>query len=331
MNKPASIAFFITLLTGLFLVMGLWVFQLPFHLFFLGVIVFAYIVSYTTLQKSVFQRLKRILERISPNRTNDFQNVIVDLENSVKAIERLQKKEIKVLKDRERYRREFIGNVSHELKTPIFNVQGYLLTLLDGATDDPEITEKYLKRANKSIERIISIIKDLDFITKLEAGALDIHIKAIDVHALVLDVVEQMEDLAKERGVDIRVKTNIDPPLMVMADIKRIEQILVNLINNAIKYSKSPDSYVEIGFNERSNSIEVYVSDNGLGIPKDDLPRIFERFYRVDKSRTRDAGGSGLGLAIVKHIIEAHKQNIRVESTEGVGSSFIFSLKKTNT
>lgn len=328
MNKPSSIALFISLLSGLLLLLGSWMFQLPLHVFYLGVVVFIYIISLLALRITVFERLKNILCKISPNTEHDPKNVIIELENSVKSIERLQKKEIKVLKDRERYRREFIGNVSHELKTPIFNIQGYLLTLLDGATDDPEITEKYLKRANKSIERIISIIKDLDFITKLESGALDIHLKAIDVHALVLDVVEQMEDLAKEHGVDVKVKTNIDPPLMVMADIKRIEQILVNLINNAIKYSKLPDSYVEIGFTERSNSIEIYVSDNGLGIPKNDLPRIFERFYRVDKSRTRDAGGSGLGLAIVKHIIEAHKQNIRVESTEGVGSSFIFSLKK---
>lgn len=330
MNKPTSIALIITILSGLFLIIGLSIFRIPFHLFHVGVIAFVYAISLILLKRTVFRRLNHILKKISPNTSHDYNNVIVELENSVQSIERLQKKEIKILKDRERYRREFIGNVSHELKTPIFNVQGYLLTLLDGATDDPEITEKYLKRANKSIERIISIIKDLDFITKLESGTLDIHLNAIDVHALVLDVVEQMEDFAKEHGVTIRVKTNVDPPLMVMADIKRIEQILINLINNAIKYSKTPNSYVEIGFTERSNVIEVYVSDNGLGIPKNDLPRIFERFYRVDKSRTRDAGGSGLGLAIVKHIIEAHKQHIRVESTEGVGSSFIFSLKKQN-
>lgn len=331
MNRPLSLAFLLTL-------MGAFIAGVCYVFYTIGLNLLATILictvsfsisTYLLLQRNVFKRLEIVLKKISPTKKPLIsKNTISNLERNVQSIERLRKKEIKVLKDRERFRREFIGNVSHELKTPIFNVQGYLLTLLDGAADDPEIMEKYLKRANKSIERIISIIKDLDFITKLESGVLDVKLKPFDVYALVVDVLEQLEDSANENNVTLRLKKNIDPPLMVNGDNKRIEQVLINLVQNAIKYARQPNSYVEIDFLERPRNIDIIINDNGLGIPKSDLPRIFERFYRVDKSRTREAGGSGLGLAIVKHIIEGHKQEIRVESTEGVGSTFIFSLEK---
>ncbi len=331
MKRPTGLAILITLvgfLAGLMIYI-LHTFNIPlFYAVSLGVIAF-YACTYALLDVQLYRRLKIILKKIVPDEpTNRLEDPLSKLEESVQSIERLRNKEIKVLKDRELFRREFVGNVSHELKTPIFNVQGYLLTLLDGALEEPNLAEKYLKRANKSTERIISIIKDLDFITKLESGVLDIKRKPFDIYELSRDVLEQMEDIAKANDVTLKIKHNIDPPLIVNGEYKRIEQVLINLIQNAIKYAKKPDAYVEINLIDQEKLVHVAVTDNGLGIPKKDLPRIFERFYRVDKSRTRDAGGSGLGLAIVKHIIEGHKQKIHATSTEGVGTSVTFTLEK---
>lgn len=331
MNRPVGLALLISLAGFLAGFLCYYLVENGIGIIYAALAGFAvlFIASYTVLKLNVFRRLQTILKKIAPNvLSSDAKDPIMELERSVQSVERLRSKEIKGLKDRERFRREFIGNVSHELKTPIFNVQGYLLTLLDGALEDPDLAEKYLKRANKSTERIISIIKDLDFITKLESGVLDIKPKPFDMFELSREVLEQMEDIAKTNNVDLRLKHNIDPPLMVNGEYKRIEQVLINLIQNAIKNAKKPQSYVEVKFIDQDKTLQVVVTDNGSGIPESDLPRIFERFYRVDKSRTRDAGGSGLGLAIVKHIIEGHKQTIRAESTEGVGTSVIFSLEK---
>lgn len=236
--------------------------------------------------------------------------------------------QIQILKEREKYRREYLGNISHELKTPIFNIQGYILTLLDGAMNDAELCEKYLKRTNKSIERMINIVNDLDLIAQLESGILKLKISKFDLIELVKDVFDQLSDKAKSRNVNLKFKKNYDRPIFVKADQKRIEQLLVNLIMNAIKYSKPNGGMVEISFYELHDQIMTEISDDGVGIPQEDLPRIFERFYRVDKSRSRDAGGSGLGLAIVKHIIESHRQSINVRSAEGIGSAFSFTLSK---
>lgn len=236
--------------------------------------------------------------------------------------------QIQMLKEREKYRREYLGNISHELKTPIFNIQGYVLTLLDGAMNDPELCEKYLRRTTKSIDRMINIVNDLDLIAQLESGALKLKMTRFDITELVRDVFDQLSDKAKARNVKLRFKKQYDKSVYVVADQKRIEQLLINLVINAIKYSKPEGGLVEVAFYELPGQIMVEISDNGVGIPKEDINRIFERFYRVDKSRSRDAGGSGLGLAIVKHIIESHKQTINVRSTEGVGSAFSFTLQK---
>jgi two-component system phosphate regulon sensor histidine kinase PhoR len=236
--------------------------------------------------------------------------------------------EIKELKEQEKFRREFLGNISHELKTPIFTIQGYILTLLDGAMEEPELASKYLNRASKSIERINNILEDLDFITKLEAGAMSVKPVPYDLHRQIIDIFDQMEPIAAERKVKLSLIRDYDPPIMVKADPKRIEQVLINIIQNGIKYSKTEAGKVEVSISEGPQVIKILITDNGLGISKTDLPRIFERFYRVEKSRARDAGGSGLGLAIVKHIMEAHKQRIEVQSEEGVGSTFSFTLAK---
>lgn len=235
--------------------------------------------------------------------------------------------EIQDLKAREQFRREFIGNISHELKTPIFNIQGYLLTLLDGALDDPEINRKYLRRANKSVDRMIHIIDDLETISNLEANRVHLEYSNFDIIPLVNEVFELLEENAKERKIRLGLKKEYEKPLKVRADRQKIEQVLINLINNAIKYGKEKGK-VEVRFYDMHNNILVEVSDDGLGIPQEDIPRVFERFYRVDKSRSREAGGTGLGLSIVKHILEVHKQSINVRSSENAGSTFSFTLKK---
>jgi len=235
--------------------------------------------------------------------------------------------EIEALKVRENFRREFIGNVSHELKTPIFNIQGYLLTLLDGALDDPEINRRYLKRASKSVDRMIYIIDDLETISKLESNRVQLAYSNFNIIALVKEVFEMLEDKALERSITLAFKKEYEKPIRVYADRQKIEQVLINLVNNAIKYG-SDEGKVEVQFHDMDKQILTEVSDDGVGIPQEEISRIFERFYRVDKSRSREAGGTGLGLSIVKHIIEAHKQTINARSSEKAGSTFSFTLQK---
>lgn len=235
--------------------------------------------------------------------------------------------EIAELRGRETFRREFIGNISHELKTPIFNIQGYLLTLLDGAIDDEEINRRYLKRANKSVDRMINIIEDLEVISALESDRVQVNYGRFDIAELVQEVFELLQDTSKRKHTKFSAKLESDKPLWVQADRAKIEQVLINLIGNAFKYGQE-NGEVEVRFFDMDAHILIEVSDDGIGIPQQDLPRVFERFYRVDKSRSRDAGGTGLGLSIVKHIIEAHKQTINVRSSENKGSTFSFTLKK---
>jgi two-component system phosphate regulon sensor histidine kinase PhoR len=239
-----------------------------------------------------------------------------------------QENEILELKSREKYRREFVGNIFHELKTPIFNIQGYLLTLLDGALEEPEVNEKYLKRANKSVDRMINIIDSMETISNLEANRINIKIADFDIVEIVKDSFELLEDNAKKRKIKLKLKKEYDRPIRVSADRQKIEQVFVNLIINAIKYG-TEGGQIEVRFFDMDKNVLVEVADDGLGIPQEDIPRIFERFYRVDKSRSREAGGTGLGLAIVKHILESHKQSISVRSSENAGSTFSFTLKKS--
>jgi len=235
--------------------------------------------------------------------------------------------EIQQLKQLEKYRKEFLGNVSHELKTPIFNIQGYILTLLEGGIDDPDINMLYLKRTERSIDRMISIIEDLEAISKLESGELELHFSRFNFYQLVEEVFDLQEVRASKRDINLKFGRNADRSIFVYADKPRIFQVLSNLVVNSINYGKEKGQ-TTVSFYDMDNLVLVEVRDNGIGIPEKDLPRIFERFYRVDKSRSRDQGGTGLGLAIVKHIIEAHKQTINVNSKVGKGTSFTFTLLK---
>jgi two-component system, OmpR family, phosphate regulon sensor histidine kinase PhoR len=239
-----------------------------------------------------------------------------------------KKKEIEDLRKTETYRREFLGNVSHELKTPIFNIQGYVLTLLDGGLDDPAINRNYLLRTEKSINRMISIVEDLETISRLESGEKKLNFTHFDLLALVRDVMEMMEIEAGQKNIRMMLGRAYDSPVMVYADRQNIQQVVINLLVNAIKYG-TEGGRVKISFFDMDERVLTEVTDSGIGIPREELPRVFERFYRGEKSRTRNhGGGSGLGLAIVKHIIEAHRQTINVRSTLGVGSTFAFTLQK---
>ena len=240
-------------------------------------------------------------------------------------------KEIARLQEAERFRKQYLGNVAHELKTPIFNVQGYISTLLDGGLEDELINRKYLERAEKSIDRLINIVNDLDTISKLESSMNKLDLERFDIVALAREIAEQTEMEADRKQIKISVKgaENLPSPFWVVADKHYVGQVFVNLIVNSIRYGKEGGT-TRIRFRDMLDKILVEVEDNGLGIGKEDLPRVFERFYRTDKGRSREQGGTGLGLAIVKHIIEAHGERITVRSELGVGSTFSFTLRKAN-
>jgi two-component system phosphate regulon sensor histidine kinase PhoR len=235
--------------------------------------------------------------------------------------------EIQQLKQTEKYRKEFLGNVSHELKTPIFNIQGYILTLLEGGIDDPGINMLYLNRTEKSIDRMISIIEDLEAISKLESGELELNFSRFNIHSLVDEVFDLQEVRAAKRDIKLGFGRTADKSVQVLADKPRMFQVISNLVVNSINYGKEGGK-TTVSFYDMDNLVLVEVRDNGIGISEHDLPRVFERFYRADKSRSREQGGTGLGLAIVKHIIEAHQQTINVNSTPGKGTSFTFTLEK---
>ena len=236
--------------------------------------------------------------------------------------------EINILKDQENYRREFLGNVSHELKTPLFTIQGYILTLIEGALKDKKVRGKYLRRSAKGVDRLISIVKDLDLITQFESGIKTVDKTDFNIYELIENVYDLMEFESEKNKTKLLVNNENNTPVIVNADKERILQVLTNLVVNSIKYGKE-GGYTEVKVEEYDkDSIIVRVKDNGEGIEDEHLPRLFERFYRIDKNRSRKKGGSGLGLSIVKHIIEAHQEQIFVESKIGQGTEFSFTLQK---
>ncbi len=238
-----------------------------------------------------------------------------------------QRDQIEELKKLEAYRREFLGNVSHELKTPLFNIQGYLLTLLDGGMDDPAIMKEYLKRSEKNIDRMIAIIEDLETISQLETGEMKLNPIRFDMVALTREVIELLETKAAHKGITLRCGEDQGRSFFVLADKERVRQVMINLVDNSIKYGNEGGRTV-ITFADEEANVLTTVADNGIGIARKDIPRLFERFFRVDKSRSREQGGSGLGLSIVKHILEAHQSEVSVTSAPGEGSVFSFRLKK---
>ena len=299
-----------------------------FGVFIFGIIYF--FINYRT-KKYVFSRFNEIYEELVPETQLPKRKLIntdMDaLKEQVKSYAKTKKNELETLKGQDQYRKEFLGNIAHELKTPLFTIQSYILTLLDGAKDKPELCEKYLIRANKGVERLEYIIKDLDLITKLEVGDLDLDIEDFDIVVLVENIFEMLEIKASKKNITLMLDRKYEP-IYVTADKGRIRQVLVNLIVNSLKYGFE-NGTTEISIEKLIGSkMIIRVTDNGEGIKDENLARLFERFYRVGKSRSRDEGGSGLGLAIVKHIIEAHKEQIYVESVYGMGSEFSFTMEK---
>lgn len=302
---------------------------------FLGIsFLVTFIIIQLRVEKFIYRRIKKIYDEVSLLESSSLANVPVttDMKTLTEEIGKFaqgKKIEIDTLKIREEYRKDFLGNVSHELKTPLFTVQGYILTLLDGAMNDKKIREKYLQRAAKGVDRLIYIIKDLDLITKLEAGDLHLVPVSFDIVELIQQVFDMLEIRAQKKEITMSFDIEYTQPIMVTADKDKIQQVLINLIVNSIKYGhKGGTTEISIE-NLIKNKIIVRVTDNGEGIEKSNIPRLFERFYRVDKSGARSEGGSGLGLSIVKHILEAHEEKIYVESVPDVGSEFSFTLEKT--
>ncbi|MBN1132245.1 MAG: sensor histidine kinase [Bacteroidales bacterium] len=274
---------------------------------------------YRTLHSSArTQKLKRISGR---------KDIVEEIHKDVQDWADKQSEEIKKLKQLEKYRKEFLGNVSHELKTPIFNIQGYILTLLDGGMEDSKINRLYLERTEQSINRLISIINDLDAISRLESGEFKLQKESFNIVKLVEDVFESLEMKARQSNIKLTFDQTYSKPIRVYADKKKIIDVIINLVVNTINYGRKGGKTV-VSFIDTGENILVDVTDNGIGIDEEDLPRIFDRFYRTDKSRSRYSGGTGLGLSIVKHIVQAHNQTINVRSKLGEGTSFIFSLDK---
>ncbi len=297
----------------------------------------SYAITIYFLKNYIYRKIKLIYKtihqhKVSPSEkstTVDIKsNILDEVEREVSDWAAMQEAEIAKYKSWAEYRRKFIGDISHELKTPIFNIQGYLHTLLDGGMDDEEINLKFLRKAAKNVERLYTIVEDLSAISRLETGELILEMQVFDIKELATEVLEDLEFKAKENKLKLELKSGADQSFRVRADRESIRQVLVNLIDNSIKYGQATDGITKIGFYDMDKYILVEIADNGIGIPKEHLPHVFDRFYRVDKSRSRLRGGSGLGLSIVKHIMEAHKQTINVRSTQELGSTFGFTLEK---
>ncbi|MEI6681602.1 MAG: ATP-binding protein [Bacteroidota bacterium] len=295
----------------------------------------AFLIFRYTLERFIYSKIRLIYKSIhsvkvgkkgkSQNRAD--QNLIDHVQAEVENWESEKQMEIEQLKRLEIYRRDFIGNVSHELKTPLFNIQGYVSTLLDGGLEDPTINREYLKRTEKSVERLVKIIGDLDEISQLETGQLKLNIIRFDIVPLAREVVEFLEMKAHKHDIQI-ILNDPEKTMLVEGDRERIRQVLINMVDNTIRYGSHEDGRTKITFFDMDEHILTEITDNGIGIDTGELPRVFERFYRTDRGRAATKKGKGLGLAIVKHIIEAHHQTVNVRSAIGVGTTFGFTLKK---
>ncbi|KAB1156823.1 sensor histidine kinase [Flavobacterium luteum] len=309
-------------------------FSLSFILCFaLAIAIFSFFVMQYRVEHFIYRRVKKIYDDVSLLESSNFRNqpITTDMATLTREVKKFatdKKLEIEMLKVREEYRREFLGNVSHELKTPLFTVQGYISTLLEGGMNDKTIRKKYLERAEKGVERLIYIVQDLDMITKLEAGDLNIEMVPFNIVSLVQNVFDLLEMEASKKDILLLFDMKYNKPIMVIGDREKIEQVVINLVVNSIKYGKEKGSTEVSIENLTDDKVIVRVKDNGEGIEAKNISRLFERFFRVDKSGARSQGGSGLGLSIVKHIIEAHQERIYIESEFGVGSEFSFTLKK---
>jgi len=296
----------------------------------------AFLISFIGISRFLYNRIDRINNQI----IGSIQNIIFKnkkqartadaldiLSVNVKRLIQEKTLEIDNLKELERMRKEFLGDVAHELRSPIFNVQGYIHTLMEGAMEDEEVRSRFLNKAAKHVDHLSILVEDLVTISRIEAGELKLELANFDIKELIREVIDLLDHSAKQKAILLATRYTELPSLPVHADLQKIRQVLVNLINNSIKYGRE-HGQTSINLLDSHNTVTIEVADNGEGIPKEHLPRIFERFYRVDKARVRTEPSTGLGLAIVKHFVEAHKQKVLVTSREGVGSIFSFTLDK---
>ena len=297
------------------------------------VFISSFLITQYRAKHLIYNRIKKIFDEVSFLNEDEFyeESATTDIDTLSKSVqEYVQGKriEIKNLTERDSFRKDFLGNVAHELKTPLFTVQGYILTLIEGAVNDKLIRDKYLGRASKGVERLVAIVKDLDMIAKLETEGLKMNIEVFNIIDLIQNVFDLLEMKSKKRNITLQFDKIYEFPVFLKADKERIEQVLINLIVNSIKYGKT-NGITTVGIESYTeDQFIIKVIDNGEGIKQEHIPRLFERFYRVDQSRSREQGGSGLGLSIVKHIIEAHNETMLINSTFSVGSEFSFTLKK---
>ena len=304
-------------------------FLIIFTIFF--VVSFSSLIFFTNF--FIYKRVKEISDQIFSNDSNISRTVTTNMDEMLEEIKKLdneRKSELVQMREQENFRREFIGNLAHELKTPIFTSQSYILTLLDGAYKDKNVNKKYLKIAGKAIDRLNFIIKDLDLITKLETGDSNLKKSNFNIVQLIENVIEMLEISASKKNIKLVVDHSPKQSIKVNADKEKIEHVLTNLIENSIKYGKESGTTEIVVQEVLENKLLIRVTDNGIGVENNNLERLFERFYRVDQTGNRSTGGSGLGLAIVKHIIDAHDEKIFVESELGVGSEFSFTLDQAN-
>ena len=291
----------------------------------------SYFVIYNAIEKYIDHRIQILYKTISKVKgggdlTINMDEDVVELANQdVMEWAEGQIEEINLLRETDSFRKDFIGNLAHELKTPLFNIQGFIMSLLEGGIDDPEINRKFLSKAEKNIDRMTSLLEDLDSISKIESGAMIIEMETVDIVELSSEIAENLDRKAKDANVQFKIRE--EEEFNVLCDPNKIGQVLSNLLVNSINYGVENGKTV-VRFYDMGDNILIEVADDGIGIDEEDLLRIYERFYRVDKSRSRHAGGSGLGLSIVKHIVEAHGGNLHVRSTLGKGTTFSFTLQK---
>jgi len=329
-------AFTISLLVAIaifFFVDRWWIAILSFAVLF----IISFLLVNFFLQQFIYRKIKLIYKFIYQTKASKReetyykyilpQKSIDEVKDDVEKWAEQKRTEIEELKENETYRKEFLQNLAHELKTPIFAIQGYVNTLLDGAMDDENVRTKFLEKANRNIERMVSLVKDLDEISRLESGEQPLYKQNFIVQDLIREVYESLSYLAEEKGISFSFKKGTEQDITVFADKEKMRQVFINLIENAIKYGRQKGSIAASVYRTDGKHVLIEISDDGVGISEEHLPRIFERFYRTDAARSRKIGGSGLGLAICKHIIDAHGQSFHVRSTEDVGTTFGFVLE----
>jgi len=299
----------------------------------------SYILTYFTIDVFIFGQIKKINKRITRIKAEDFSfveedtkpvmgNPLIRINREILTYAKTKQQEIDELRKSESFRREFIADISHELKTPIFAAQGFVHTLLDGAVKDKNVRNRFLKKAAKSLDGLDRIVQDLLTISQVETGMVKMELENFNINELIQEVYDQFEGKAEKKDVELKFDDFCPTDLYVFADRHKIFQVILNLVSNSIKYRKDEHTYIVANLIEHEKNLEVLLRDNGIGISEKHIGRIFERFYRIDKSRSREKGGTGLGLSIVKHILEAHQSQIMVQSTQSQGSEFRFKLQK---